>query len=68
MKLAVISANGRSGRLIVEEAVDRGIDVTAIARNEENTTSAEKYLQKDLMNLTKNDLKEFDVVIDAFGT
>ena len=68
MKLAVISANGRSGRLIVEEAVDRGIDVTAIARNEENTTSAEKYLKKDLMNLTKNDLKEFDVVIDAFGT
>ncbi|MCL8210351.1 hypothetical protein LT336_00081 [Spiroplasma sp. JKS002671] len=68
MKLAVISANGRSGRLIVEEAVDRGIDVTAIARNEENTTSTEKYLQKDLMNLTKNDLKEFDVVIDAFGT
>jgi len=68
MKLAVISANGRSGRLIVEEAIDRGIDVTAIARNEENTTSAEKYLKKDLMNLTKNDLKEFDVVIDAFGT
>jgi len=68
MKLAVISANGRSGRLIVEEAVDRGIDVTAIARNEENTTSTEKYLKKDLMNLTKNDLKEFDVVIDAFGT
>ncbi len=68
MKLAVISANGRSGRLIVEEAVDRGLDVTAIARNDENTTSAEKYLKKDLMNLTKNDLKEFDVVIDAFGT
>lgn len=68
MKIAVISANGRSGRLIIEEAVDRGLDVTAIARNDENRTSAEKYLKKDLMNLTKNDLKSFDVVIDAFGT
>ena len=67
MKLAVVAANGRTGRLIVEEAVDRGLDVTAIARNDENTTSAEKYLKKDLMSLTKNDLKEFDIVIDAFG-
>lgn len=68
MKLAVIAANGRSGRFIVKEAVDKGLDVTAIGRDDKNQTLAKKYLKKDLMDLTKNDLKEFDVVIDAFGT
>ena len=32
MKLAVICANGKAGKLIVEEAVNRGLDVTAIVR------------------------------------
>lgn len=68
MKLAVISANGRSGRFIVKEATDRGFDITAFGRNDENQTIAKKYIKKDLMDLTKNDLKDFDVVIDAFGT
>lgn len=29
MKVAVICANGKEGRLIVKEALDRGLDVTA---------------------------------------
>ena len=33
MKLAVIGANGKAGRLIVQEAIDRGHEVTAIVRN-----------------------------------
>lgn len=32
MKLAVICANGKAGRLIVKEAMDRGLDVTAVVR------------------------------------
>lgn len=32
MKVAVVCANGRAGRLIVKEAIDRGLDVTAIAK------------------------------------
>lgn len=66
MKIAVVCANGKAGRLIVKEAVDRGLDVTAIARGE-NKTSASKFLSKDLFDLTRDDVKEFDVVIDAFG-
>ena len=31
MKIAVICANGKEGKLIVEEAVARGADVTAVA-------------------------------------
>jgi len=32
MKIAVIGANGRSGTLVVREAVERGHEVTAIMR------------------------------------
>lgn len=34
MKIAVLAANGRVGRLVVEEAVKRGEDVTAVVRSE----------------------------------
>lgn len=66
MKLAVVCANGKAGKLIVKEAVSRGIDVTAVVR-EENRTEAKKVLKKDLFDLTAADLNEFDAVIDAFG-
>ena len=66
MKIAVVCANGKAGKLITEEAVNRGLDVTAVVRGE-NRTVAEKSLMKDLMELTRDDLKEFDVVIDAYG-
>lgn len=66
MKLAVICANGKAGKLIVKEALDRGLDVTAVVRGE-NRTEAVRTIQKDLFNLTAGDLKGFDVVIDAFG-
>lgn len=32
MKMAVVCANGKAGRLIVEKAVERGIEVTAVVR------------------------------------
>lgn len=66
MKLGVIAANGKAGRAIVEEAVSRNIDVTAIVRGE-NKTAAKSMIQKDLFDLTYEDVKEFDVLIDAFG-
>lgn len=66
MKIAVICANGKAGKLIVKEAVDRGLDVTAVVR-EKNATMAQKVLKKDLFDLTAADMKGFDVVIDAFG-
>ena len=66
MKIAVICANGNAGTLIVQEAVNRGLDVTAVVRSD-NTTAAQKVLKKDLFDLTAADVKDFDVVIDAFG-
>lgn len=67
MKIAVVAANGRAGRLIVEEAIKRGVEVTAVVRSE-NKTAAKNVIKKGIMDLTADDLKNFDVVIDAFGT
>lgn len=66
MKIAVVCANGKAGKLIVNEAVKRGLDVTAVVRGE-NKTWAQHVITKDLFDLTSEDLAGFDVVIDAFG-
>ena len=66
MKIAVVAANGKAGKLIVKEAVDRGLDVTAFVRGE-NKTAANKSVSKDIMALTPDDLQGFDAVVDAFG-
>lgn len=66
MKMAVVCANGKAGKLIVKEAVERDLDVTAIVRGE-NRSAAKKALVKDLFDLKSADLKGFDVVVDAFG-
>ncbi len=66
MKVVVLAANGKAGKLIVKEAVARGMDVTAIVRGE-NQTEAGAVIQKDIFDLTKQDLEGFDVVVDALG-
>lgn len=66
MKIAVVCANGKAGQLIVKEAVDRGLDVTAFVRGE-NKSAAPKAVIKDLFEITKDDLSPFDAVIDAAG-
>ncbi|MBQ9419198.1 MAG: NAD(P)-dependent oxidoreductase [Synergistaceae bacterium] len=66
MKIAVVCANGKAGKLIVEEAVNRGLDVTAVVRGE-NKTKAPHTITKDILAIKAEDFKGFDVVIDAFG-
>ena len=66
MKIAVVAANGKVGRLVVKEALERGHDVTAFARRE-NKTDAKKFMARDIMDITVDDLKGFDAVVDAFG-
>ena len=66
MKVAVVCANGRVGTLVVKEALNRGLDVTAVVR-EDNKTAAKNVIKKDLFDLTAADLDGFDAVVDAFG-
>ena len=44
MKIAIIGATGFVGSKLVKEAADRGLQVTAIARNAEKT---EQKIEKD---------------------
>lgn len=68
MKIAIIGATGKAGKLIMEEALKRGLDVTAIVRNKSKlSNSSVKVIEKDLFDLKKEDLKDFDTVVSAFG-
>lgn len=66
MKIAVAAANGRTANKVITEAVGRGFDVTAFGRGE-NNTDAQVYIRKDLFDLTAEDVKGFDALVDAFG-
>ncbi|MEH7489104.1 NAD(P)-dependent oxidoreductase, partial [Priestia megaterium] len=67
MKIAIIGATGKVGRLIMKEAVDRGFDVTAIVRNASKITETNvKVLEKDIFNLTALELTAFDVVVSTY--
>ncbi|MBO0480771.1 NAD(P)-dependent oxidoreductase [Candidatus Enterococcus courvalinii] len=67
MKIAIIGATGHAGSLILKEALARHLDVTAIVRNAKKLTVAVPFIEKDLYDLTTEDLASFDVVIDAFN-
>lgn len=69
MKIGIIGATGKAGSLIMEEARSRGHEVTAIVRNSQKLTDAENIpiLEKDIFELDSNDLKQFDIVVNAFG-
>ncbi len=66
-KIAVVAADGRVANKVITEAVNRGFDVTAFGRKDQNQTDAKNYIKKDIMELTTDDLKEFDAVVDAYG-
>ncbi|MBR1647584.1 MAG: NAD(P)-dependent oxidoreductase [Selenomonadaceae bacterium] len=68
MKIAVVAATGKAGRKIVAEAASRGFEVTAFVRRKGQVVDGAKNLiVKDIMELTADDLKNFDAVVDAFG-
>jgi len=68
MKIAVIGAAGRAGRMIAFAAWKRGHEVTAILRDRDKAPGIPyPWLEKDLFDLTKEDLAGYDAVISAFG-
>lgn len=68
MKIGLIAASGNAGSHILREALMREHDVTAIVMN---TTSSKlndvETLEKDLFQLTREDIAPFDVLINAFA-
>lgn len=68
MKIGIISATGKAGSVILKEATDRGHEVTAIVRNASKLEDKSlKVLEKDVFDLTAEDVRGFDVVVNAFG-
>lgn len=61
-----------AGKAVYNEAVERGHEVTGIVRNEERGKeilgSDARLLVKDAFDLRKEDLAQFDVIVNAFAT
>lgn len=68
MNIAVIGASGKAGQLIVQEAAQRGHQVTAFVRSASKFQGeASQVVEKDVLALKADDVKAFDVVVNAFG-
>ena len=69
MKIAIIGASGKSGRLIWEEAIKRGHSIVAFVRDPSKVVDlkAESIIAKNILDITFDDLKNVDVAVDAFG-
>ncbi|MGG1229403.1 NAD(P)-dependent oxidoreductase [Bacillus halotolerans] len=68
MKIGIIGASGKAGSLVLKEAKERGHEVTAIVRNASKVQDQDTaILEKDVFELTAEDLKPFDALVNAFG-
>lgn len=76
VKITIIGATGMAGKELTSEALKRGHSVTAIGRSSEKLAklAAGKDSQqlntiaKDAFALTKADLADSDVIVDAFAS
>lgn len=67
MKIGIIGATGKSGGLLAAEALRQGHEVTGIVRFINRVKDSRIIpLESDLFEITRNTVKGFDVVINAF--
>ena len=64
MNILVIGANGKAGRRIVEKSLKAGHQVTGVVRRE-GAIEGIPTIVKDALQLTKQELSQFDVVVNA---
>ena len=68
MKIGIIGATGKVGNKVLTEAQARGHEVTAIVRNASKLNDQDvKVIEKDIFSLTVDDIKDLDVIVNAFG-
>ena len=68
MKVGIIAATGKVGSLVLKEAKQRGHEVTAIVRDATKLTDKSvPVIEKSIFDLTTEDVKQFDIVVNAFG-
>ena len=64
MNILVIGANGKAGHRIVEKALKAGHQVTGLVRRE-GAIEGIPTIVKDALQLTKQELTQFDIVVNA---
>jgi putative NADH-flavin reductase len=73
MKLIVLGANGRTGKLVVKAALDRGMHVTAMVRSTNKAPSFDRHRLTTVIgdpcdpDVLARAFKEQDVVISTLG-
>ena len=67
MKIGIIGATGKAGQKLIQEAIKRGLDVTAIVRDASKLTESVQVIEKNILELTEEDIKSFDVIINTFA-
>lgn len=67
MRIGLIAANGKLGKEILREAYYRKHDVTAIVLNKGLVKYDVPIIEADLFHLTREQLSQFDVIINAFA-
>ena len=69
MKILILAANGRLGNLITDEAIKQSLDVTILVQQIDDKVKSKNVpiIEKDINDLTSNDIKDFDVIISAYG-
>lgn len=68
MEIGIIGASGKVGSLILQEAVSRGHQVTAIVRDKSKLKDTNVVvIEKNILDLTQEDIKQFEVIVNAFG-
>ncbi|MFI8685841.1 NAD(P)-dependent oxidoreductase [Rossellomorea sp. NPDC077527] len=68
MNIGIIGASGKAGSLILQEALERGHEVTAIVRHAAKVKNEHvTILEKNIFELKAGDIKKFDVVVNAFN-
>jgi putative NADH-flavin reductase len=67
MKIAIVGATGKSGSMILKEALSRNLDCTAVVRRPERLNAKVPFIQRDVFNITTVDIAPFDIIVSAFG-
>ncbi|MER2131302.1 MAG: NAD(P)-dependent oxidoreductase [Carnobacterium inhibens] len=69
MKIGIVGATGKAGSKISAEVLMRGHDVIPLVRNASKLVDQQgnHFIEKDLYDLTYEDIKDLDVVVDAFN-
>ncbi len=68
MKIGIIGASGKAGSLILQEAVERGHDVTAIVRDASKVTNKQvTVVEKNIFDIKSRDIEAFDAIVNAFN-